>query len=560
MKLSRRHLLQLAAATAPALAASGCSSTGNEDDAGWNRGRLTHLLPTASANAFNLKVSFQAPLAATPLLSIADGTGKRRVEGVQGDELGRFWAFRVSGLSSDREYSLTLHSGGAGDTPLCDSWPLRTLPASDAKPDRLRIGAFTCAGGMSLPISPSLFEPFKPVAYRRHLFDRLLSEEPDLVVANGDHVYFDLPMSERIQSHALAPIFGPFLSNAMANFDPSKPVRSPRNESALTTVGDDQIASIYGVRFRSTPVFFITDDHDYFDNDDATKERVSFPPNAFHRELRNHLQRLYFPEFLSPSDAEAALPGRVDEDGIALSTHFGSVRYGDLFAGLFYDCGGYLELGAGAGLVPSAVEEWLIAETRREDTLHAAHFPSHPMGWTAGKWREWYRDRLESKGSVVAAVGVDEDGGKYMWQSGWWEQHQRLLNAMSSQRSRAALTLSGDLHALGAGSIEASGSVSLAHNPVRTILTGPVGVGEIGWPSRARGVTAQIPRELSMRTLLDLEERNGFTVIDFDRERTLVRTLGCPAEYREPGSFEFDEALRAEWAISELTTGSKEVA
>ena len=555
MKLSRRRLLGMAAATIPALSSSGCASNGEDDDRGWNRGDLAHLLPTASSTAFNLKTSFQSPLASAPQLALSEpgASNERRVLGVRGDENGRFWSFRVGDLASDREYTLQLRSEAG--SALCDAWPLRTLPAADAKPERLRVGAFTCAGGMSVPVSPSLFEPFKPIAYRRHLFERLLEEKPDVVVANGDHVYFDLPMSERIQSHALAPIFGPFMKNVMANFDPSQPVRSPRNESALTTVGDDQIASIYGVRFRSTPTFFITDDHDYFDNDDATEERISFPPNAFHRSLRNHLQRLYFPEFLSSSAAEAALPGRKEEDGLSLSTHFGSVRYGDLFCGLFYDCGGYLELGEGAGLVPRSVEAWLIAETLGEDTLHAAHFPSHPMGWTAGKWREWYRDRLESSGSVVATVGSDASGGKYLWQSGWWEQHQRLLHALSSQRSRAALMISGDLHALGAGIIEASGSLSLARNPVRTILAGPVGVGEIGWPSRARGVSARVPRELSMQPLLELEERNGVTIVDFDRQQTKVRTLGCPAGYEAPGTFEFDEVLHVEWALADSTSG-----
>ena len=93
---------------------------------------------------------------------------------------------------------------------------------------------------------------------------------------------------------------GPFIRNATASFDPEQ------------------------------PVFFITDDHDYFDNDDATPERVTFPPD----------------------EAERALPGQREEDGIKLSTHFGSLRYGDLCAGLLYDCGGYLGLGEGAGLVP----------------------------------------------------------------------------------------------------------------------------------------------------------------------------------------------------------------
>ncbi len=51
--------------------------------------------------------------------------------------------------------------------------------------------------------------------------------------------------------------------------------------------------------------------------------------------------------------------------------------------GLFYDCGGYLELGENAGLIPASVEAWLLSQSTREDTRHLVHSPSHPMGWTA---------------------------------------------------------------------------------------------------------------------------------------------------------------------------------
>lgn len=543
-KFSRRRFLGLAAALPGAAALSCKDEEPGADD--WDRGPLAHLLPTASHVAFNIKASFREPQAQVPLLRV----GRLRVRGDQKDTAGRFWSFRISGLTPDTEYELQLEREGESVEPICDPWPLRTLPARNSKPDHLRIGAFTCAGGMSVPISPAIFEPFRSIAYRRRLFDLLLEHQPDLVVANGDHVYFDLPMAESIRAHPLAKIAGPFIRNATAKFDPDLPVLGSSNEVSLTTVGDDQIASIYGVRFRSTPVFFITDDHDYFDNDDATPERVTFPPDDFHHSLRNHLQSLYFPEFLSPDETERALPGQRLEAGVALSTHFGSVRYGDLFAGFFYDCGGYLSLGEGAGLVPPSVERWLLEETRREDTLHAVHFPSHPMGWTAGKWREWYRDRLESSGSLLAAVGVDEQGGKFEWQPGWWAQHQRLLGALSAQTKRKAVVVSGDLHALGAAIIESSGALALGQNPVHTLLSGPVGVGELGWPSRARGVTARVPAELSVRSLLDLDERNGFSVLDFDRAGAKMRTYGCPAGYVSPDRLSVTEAVSIDLPIA----------
>lgn len=43
-------------------------------------------------------------------------------------------------------------------------------------------------------------------------------------------------------------------------------------EKVLTGIVDQQIAHLYGVMLRSTPVFMVTDDHDLFDNDEAKKE------------------------------------------------------------------------------------------------------------------------------------------------------------------------------------------------------------------------------------------------------------------------------------------------
>ena len=75
---------------------------------------------------------------------------------------------------------------------------------------------------------------------------------------------------------------------------------------------------------------------------------------------------------------------------------------------------------------------------------------------------------------------------KYLWQAGWYMQHQRLLDSLSSQSKRAPIVLSGDLHAIGHASIERSGDLDLTANPVHAVLTGPVGT-ERGWPSAVRG-------------------------------------------------------------------------
>jgi len=328
------------------------------------------------------------------------------------------------------------------------------------------------------------------------------------------------------------------------HFDPTLPLRGGLNEQTLTTIGDDQIARAYGVRFRSTPVFFITDDHDYFDNDDATPERVTFPPEPFHRALRDGLQRLYFPEFIREEDVPLGFPGLFEADGLRLSRYFGEFHYGDLARGLLYDCGGHLGLNAQAGLVPDPVERWLVTRTQREDSAHLVHFPSHPMGWTAGKWREWYPDLLQSSGSVTAAIRRDAQGGKYMWQPGWWAQHQRLLGALSSQQRRRPLLVSGDLHALGALRIRRSGGLDLRENPVYSVLSGPVGTGDLGWPTRARGVHTRTPQGLEVETLLDFQERIGFTILDFERAEGHIRLLGSPPQLLEPLAQNFQVTAR----------------
>ena len=542
MPLTRRTILKLPVGGA-ALAAQGCATDDSDED--WRRGVVQHLIPTASHRAFNIKLSFFTPRASTPMLHV--GKSARVVAGERQDSKGRFWAFRVGHLDPDTTYSLELRDGRSAKAPLlCEDWPLRTLPAPHARPEALRVISFTCAGGPNLPTPPGLFHAFKPAAYRRRLFDLMIERAPDLVIANGDHVYFDLPMQERLREGAIGRLVASFVDGMNASFDPNLPVLGSPNEAALTTVGDDQIASIYGVRFRSIPMFFVTDDHDYFDNDDATPQRVTMPPNPFHMSLRNSLQRLYFPEFISENEVGTPFPGRIDANGVRLSTHFGEVRYGGLFAALMYDCSGYLSLAGELGLVPAAVEAWLVERTRTEDTAHLVHAPSHPFGWTAGKWREWYPDLLETRGSLLAEIMVDTAGHKYEWKRGWWEQHQRLLEAMTKQSRRAPLIISGDLHALGLARIERSGPLDLRGNPVYTALSGPVGVGDLGWPSNARGVDARTPSDLEVTEMLGLEERNGFTVLDFDPESVVLDLLGCPPGWTDPSHLSVASAARLE--------------
>src|ERR1700752_1344566 len=99
----------------------------------WSQGEVVHLLPTANHNRFLIKASFKTALKSRPRLLV---NGKAH-EGVQTDPLGRFWRFDVQGLSAATRYELRItdRQGRA----LCDAWPLKTFPAPDAQPERMRI-------------------------------------------------------------------------------------------------------------------------------------------------------------------------------------------------------------------------------------------------------------------------------------------------------------------------------------------------------------------------------------------------------------------------------------
>lgn len=247
----------------------------------WSSGRVRHLLPTVSDTEMLIKVSFITPLGIAPTLKI----GATRVRGTMNDTRGEFWQFRATGLRPGRRYTLSLTASNG--RPLCDAWELSAFPAATALPGRFRILFFSCAGGHE-----SL--TFLPIATRRRLLRRALTFAPDAVVANGDHVYWDL------LSPASGHLFGnsPEGQRIAGTFSRSALVFGGNNETVLRRAVDPQVASLYGTDFRSTPVFFIQGDHDYFDNDDATDPIVTFPPSAFMLQLARATQRLYYPEFL----------------------------------------------------------------------------------------------------------------------------------------------------------------------------------------------------------------------------------------------------------------------
>ena len=493
----------------------------------WCAGAMRHVLPSASADAILLKCSFTRPLSGRVQ---ADLSG-RRFDGFMTDSEGRFWTFWATGLTPDTDYQITLSEN---DERLCDPWPLRTFPAGDAAPERFRLLTFMCAGGDETARGPRGIESFRPIATRQALLQRGLAFRPDAVVANGDHIYWDQKSwlqhrNEEIRAETRR------VYDEWGYFDPAQAMIGTANEKLLKRIGEQQIARLYGTLLRSTPSFFLPDDHDYLENDEAEERFVTFPPDEQQREFQRVMQRLYYPEFLPDPLLPPGLPG-IAREGWAqgLSRSFGALRFGNLVEALFYDSAGYLSLKDGnAGLLPPEVEAWVISRIGASDAAQLLHIPSFPIGWTAGKWREWYPDVVAAPTNAAGETVVSTHGfggvgrlttdrPKYLWQKGWWAQHQRLLTAMGQSKHRP-IVLGGDIHAVGATKLIGSGDINLADNPLHAFLVGSIGASKAGFPSFARGTPPSTPAQLSAQDFRFPQERNGFTLVDVERERTVVR-------------------------------------
>ncbi|HWX05267.1 MAG TPA: hypothetical protein VN065_05510, partial [Bradyrhizobium sp.] len=324
----------------------------------------------------------------------------------------------------------------------------------------------------------------------------------------------------------LAPVGGKIFQTPEAiklagSFDRSAIVLGGDNETVLKRAAGPQIVPVYGTDFRSTPMFFMQDDHDYFDNDEATDDVVTFPPTFFMLQLARATQSMYYPEFLPDVARPLGLPwSSAGDRAWGVSESFGTVRYGRLAEILLYDIRRTLTMsGPSAVYVDLEVEKWLKARTASTEVAHLVHVPSNPPGWTAGKWGEWYPDVLGPDGKLTADIP------KPYWQSGWLKQHDRLIAAMAAMKGRSPLVISGDLHAIGIGRMLRSGTLDLTANPITTVLSGPIGCrpGPNGWPSGRRGTGAMPPAHLDMDEQVKPIEQHGFTVVDFTPDKMVLR-------------------------------------
>ncbi len=469
----------------------------------WDTGVVRHLLPTVNDTRMLIKVSLNAPVTEAPSLRVGDTS----VQGRMGDTQGEHWHFYATDLRPGRRYSLALV--GKNGAALCQPWELTTFPAPDSRPDRLRILFFSCAGGHEAM-------KFLPTAVRNRLLRRALSFEPQAAVANGDHVYWDLlsPLTSKRYGAS------PEAEKIAGRFDRAGVVLGGDNESVLKRAAGPQIAPVYGTDFRSTPVFFIQDDHDYFDNDEATDEIITFPPSYFMLQLARATQQMYYPEHLPDVARPRGLPWSASGDrGDGVSECFGTIRYGRLAEVLLYDIRRTMTLaGPSAIYVDLEAEKWLKARMAATEVAHVVHAPSNPPGWSAGKWGEWYPDVLGPDRKLTIARP------KPYWQPGWLKQHDRLMAAMSAMKGRVPLVVSGDMHSIALGTMLRSGSLDLVGNPVRVALPGTIGTWSGGWPSVGiRGTPATPSAVLDFQEQIKPIEQHGFILADFSTDKIVLR-------------------------------------
>ena len=259
-------------------------------------------------------------------MSASSGAGARTANGVSSPST-------AGGLEPDTEYALQLLGGGE---TLCDPWPLRTFPSPSAQPESVRFLAYTCAGGHQ----ESGF--FLPLAVRRRLLRRALSFRPRALIAIGDHIYWDQRTVLYNRSEERGRRSREFYER-IGWLDLSLPVLGTSNETSIKAAVGPQIAELYGVMLRSTPSYFVSDDHDYYENDDADPQMVTLPPDRYQVEFARFTRNAFLPEFLPDVERPLAMSGTGAGDREpGISEAFGTFRYGRLAEVLIYDCARYL--------------------------------------------------------------------------------------------------------------------------------------------------------------------------------------------------------------------------
>lgn len=470
----------------------------------WDNGKVRHILPAANHRQFLIKVSFDEALSTPPYLILSDSLV---IPGLSLNSDQRFWEFFADNLRADSRYSLQLQT--ADKIKLADKWDLSTYPHPDSSAQALTILAFTCAGGVKERVLNQ--ELFLKTEFRHALLKKGLSFNPDIVIANGDHIYWD---RQTMDKGLLKKLVKLRLDNIYGQLDLTAPMSSEGNLSTIIQIADAQIAELYGCLLRSTPTYFLPDDHDLFENDEAHEDLVTLPPKLYGIEGQSIIQKLYYPEFLPDRNRPLNLPG----DHVGRNKHYGTLRYGKLLESLLFDCKRHTYLGGEQGiLVAQDAEDWIKRRTLTAGTNYVFHIPSTPFALTAGKWSEWYPDVFQPDGRL----GTGETQ-KFKWQRGWWLQHQRILKSWRGSK-QLPIIIQGDLHNTSYAKIHRSGDLDFSRKPIHVIGTGTLGTGDLGFPSSFRGTTAQVPKDMQVEEIFPPTEKNGFSILHISESKINIK-------------------------------------
>jgi len=468
----------------------------------WDFGSVKHILPTVSDSEILIKLSLDSQKN-PPVLKV----GSHTVIGKMTDTKGEFWQFFIKNLKPSQTYQLSLKNSQG--KALCQPWELATFPARDSNPTQFRALFISCVGGHEA------VGQFLSPAIRNRLLRRALSFKPQAAIVNGDHVYWDLLSPNTAKTYAQSPE----AIQIAGKFDRAGLVLGGDNESVLKKAAGPQIAPVYGADFRSTPVFFLQDDHDHFDNDDAFDEIVTFPPSFFMLQLARATQSMFYPEFLADASRPKGLPFSFAADRPeGVSESFGTVRFGKLAEIVLYDVRRTATLaGPSAVYVAPEVENWLVDRTKSNEVRHLIHAPSNPPGWSAGKWGEWYPDVLGADKKLTVSTP------KPYWQTGWLKQHDRLMQTLANNQMRPPLVISGDMHSIALGSMTRTSNYDLSKNPVNVALSGTGGTRPAGWPSSGWRKTPALPSQvLDFTEEVKPIEQHGFTLVDFTANKIVL--------------------------------------
>ena len=220
--------------------------------------KVKHILSSASHERLGITLSLSKTTSKLELLL----NGSNLIKGRKTDKEGKHWQFLSNKLISNESYELQLISE---NEPIYKRWTIKTFPDPEAKIKKLSFISFTCPGGGDA-FRASGREFFKPFSFRQNIFNEGLSKNPDFAIAIGDHVYWDLrgesspPVGRN--SKLIKFFLGGYLRLRYGSFNRLESADSKTNESVLKKIGNEQIASLYGTRFKSTPIFFVPDDHD----------------------------------------------------------------------------------------------------------------------------------------------------------------------------------------------------------------------------------------------------------------------------------------------------------